>query len=55
LKEVGKFTLTQLGGVVFDNVACDGVRDAILDAYTEIESTRVLKDGTAGKGKRHRS
>jgi hypothetical protein len=50
LKEVGEFTLTQLGGgVVFDDVACDGARDAVLDAYTEIESTRVLKDGAAGK------
>jgi putative DNA primase/helicase len=50
LNEVGKFTLHQLGGgVVFADAACDGARDAVLDAYIETESTRVLKDGAAGK------
>ena len=49
-KEVGEHTLSTLGaGIVFDDVTCDGARDAVLDAYTEIESTRVLKDGAAGK------
>jgi hypothetical protein len=50
LKEVGETTLTKLGaGVVFDDMACDGARDAVLDAWKEIEEARVLKDWTAGK------
>jgi hypothetical protein len=49
LAEVGKSTLPQLGaGIVFDDMSCDGARDAVLDAYRERESTRVLQDGAAG-------